>query len=301
MISSTDGLLLEAVSAIDTWQRGLIDNPYTDTPDKPEERYYAHVALIEAARESSLELSDLIIKSTKINASILDSFPVLQHPVQIDEFNNPTRHGDECFHQSLEQYGCNRGHAMDYGWWCLLSLHLLRTDKVHNPPVYLLDRRAPNNYLFNRQSLKKSYAQSIPQERKTFDDTIRNLFRRSGGIWLRRSHWLVDSAMAGMWWRVELAKEATSQHPKLISFPEAYEALRAAWPNYAEDASRSFTRLAHSNCVAAYTILAQEYKQTVKACPKGKAAQTIIRTMMRRTNHLNICIMDPQRIADISR
>ena len=296
----SQGHIESATLAVGTWQKLITDNPYN--PDADERRLNQQQRLAVAALSSGASTVDVILEQAdgQIPEAALEVMPTLDQPVMAHEIVNPNWQTDSKLHSTLTAAGCGRSETMEFGWWHLLTLRLLRDAMLPDPPAYLLHRGAPTRLPFDRSSLTADHGQISPQQRKGIDDAIRNLIRHSGGIWHRRGRWLFDAPLAASWWRVEIAQAASQADPLQVSTQGAYAALSRCWRVWADAAARNSTRLAAPNCAAAYVLAAANHKERTGTLPVGGAAKRIVANLMRRTQHLSVSHIDPQELARLA-
>jgi len=296
----SEGHIQAAILAVGTWQKSITDNPYN--PDADEQRLDEQQRLASVALSSGASTVDVILDQANglISEAALEAMPTLDQPIMAHEIVNPNWHTDSKLHATLTAAGCGRAEAMEFGWWHLLTLRLLRDSMLPDPPAFLLHRGAPARLPFDRPSLTTDHDQISPQQRKGIDDSIRNLIRHSGGIWHRRGRWLFDAPLAASWWRVEVAQAASQADPVQVSTQGAHAALSHCWRVWADAAARNSTRLAAPNCAAAYVLAAANHRERTGTTPTGATAKCLITNLMRRTQHLSVAHISPQELAHLA-
>ena len=296
----SEGHIESAILAVGAWQKLITDNPYD--PDADEQRLNQQQRLASAALSSGASTVDVILEQAdgQISEAALEAMPTLDQPIMAHEVVNPNWHTDSKLHSTLIAAGCGRAETMEFGWWHLLTLRLLRDSMLPDPPAFLLHRGAPARLPFDRPSLTADHAQISPQQRKGLDDSIRNLIRHSGGIWHRRGRWLFDAPLAASWWRVEIALAANQADPVQVSARDAYAALSHCWRVWADAAARNSTRLAAPNCASAYVLAAANHKERTGTLPTGATAQHLVTNLMRRTQHLSVTHISPLELARLA-
>lgn len=294
------GHIESATLAVGAWQKLITDNPYD--PDADEQRLNRQQRLAAAALSSGASTVDVILEQAdgQIPEAALEAMPTLDRPIMAHEIVNPNWQTDSKLHSTLTAAGCGRAETMEFGWWHLLTLRLLRDAMLPDPPAFLLHRGAPTRLPFDRPSLTADHGQISPQQRKGIDDSIRNLIRHSGGIWHRRGRWLFDAPLAASWWRVEIAQAASQADPVRAGTRGAYTALSHCWRVWADAAARNSTRLAAPNCAAAFVLAALNHEERTGSLPTGAPAKRIVFNLMRRTQHLSIGHIEPQQLARLA-
>ena len=289
-----------ATLAVGTWQKLITDNPYN--PDADEQRLNQQQRLATAALSSGASTVDVILDQAngQIPEAALEAMPTLDQPIMAHEIVNPNWQTDSKLHSTLTAARCGRAETMEFGWWHLLTLRLLRDSMLPDPPAFLLHRGAPTRLPFDRPSLTADHDQISPRQRKGIDDSIRNLIRHAGGIWHRRGRWLFDAPLAASWWRVEIAQAASQADPVQVSTQGAYASLSHCWRVWADAAARNSTRLAAPNCAAAYVLAAANHRERTGTLPAGAAAKRLVVNLMRRTQHLSVSHVDPQELAHLA-
>lgn len=301
MLPMDDASLKDAIGAVGKWQKTVTDNRYDSKAG--EERLRAQQKLARSCLKSAAAAARVIRRQggDKITLDVLSSLPVLDRPLRHGELDKPGWETDSMVHDALRRGGCTRSHAMEFGWWHLLTIRLLRNRQLSDPPAFLLGRKAPKELPFQPSSLTASHTAISDDQRKAIDTAIRNLLRRGGGIWHRPSRCLIDAPLPAAWWRVEIAKSAFPETASDdLSAEKVYDALLAAWREWADKTTRSSTRLAAPNCVAAYAVTAHRYKEEYGCLPAGKVSRRFIDTLMRRTQHLGVTLVDPYVLAKLS-
>ena len=290
-----------AMDAIADWQKTITDHRYNPAADAY--RLEKQQRLASAALVSTQATVDALLDQTgeNLTQSAIDTLPPLSRPVTAHELAHPTWQTDNAIHAALRQAGVARAATMEFGWWHLLTMRLLQTGDLPDPPVFLLHLDAPRKLPFDRSSLNDGHTQISAEERKGLDDAIRNLLRHGGGIWHRRGRWLVDAPLAAAWWRVEIARGAAAANGIGTLTSEAvYAALKIGWRHWASAAARNSTRLAAPRCAAAYALAVDQHKQTTGSPPSGPEAGTIVSRLLRRTQHLSVAHVAPQDLARLA-
>ena len=293
--------LANAIGAVGVWQKRITDIKYIS--NTTEQRLKDQQSLARAALTSASGTADVICQQTgdSIAPMVLARMPTLSCPIPHHEFNNPSWQTDSTIHAALTAGGCTRSHAMEFGWWHLLTVRLLRDALLPDPPDLLLDRNAPNSLPCRREDLDAAHRTIGDVQRKDIDTAIRNLLRRGGGIWHRRGRLIQDAPLPAAWWRVELSTSAELVVSQRLNREQIYDALLASWRSWSDKAARASTRLASPNGVAAYALVAHAEKNSSGDLPTGKSAADIIATLMRRTQHLSMTHVEPELLAQLAR
>lgn len=186
--------------------------------------------------------------------------------------------------------------ASNFGCWHLVALRQIRDERFVNPPAFLLCNRYAGHLPVNRGVLDRDYQLTSSSDRKTLDETVRNLLRYSGGVYHRKRTFLLDAALPAAWWRVEIS-DAAAQTDCGLDDQQIYDALQPAWRQWADEAAYSSTRLAAPNTAAAYALLAHSRQESAGDMPRGSAAEEIILKLMRRTLQLSVSHISPKDLA----
>ena len=299
-LAPTDKHLVDAIAAMEKWQKKLTDRKYN--PDANAERLADQQQVARAALASAADLS-AVVRAQADDKAIdiaLQTMPSLALPVTAAEFDARNWETDLAFHAALTAGGTRRGHAHEYGWWHLLTLSLLQHGgRLPDPPVFLLEPSG-GGLPFRRESLTETHDGITDEERKRIDDAMRNLLRRSGGIFHRKARLLIDAPLAKAWWLIELSQAAESDLPRPLTPRDAYEALLAGWPRWADLAARSVTRLADPSCVAAYVYVAASKRDETGGWPKGEQSNNLTRALIRRTQNLCVRLVDAKHLAELA-
>lgn len=300
-MANDDHEMSENVARVYGWQRGISDHTYRH-PDS--ERIEQQQRLIRAATRSCRELLDTICDQSGIAAGCLRYVPQARQPITARELDNRNWETDWMLR---EDFSDDPGHplirdrrrALDYKWWHLFMLRMLQDRLLPDPPVCLI---ATQNETFQNSVLSEDLIDApepepgAPGLHRKLDGYVRNLLRRSGGIYHRSTRHLVDAPLARGWWLAELARTAyQSAHEHDLSTRDLYEALKAAGRNYTEKAAVSATRLAHPHCVAAYALAAQSNPHS--GWMSGQESVDLIESLMRRTRVSAVDLVNP---ADLS-
>ena len=301
---------VDSVQKIHEWQKRISPKKYEPsriTPNLTRDQQ----ALVEAVSESARLLVDVVLQQTGIDHAVLDRLPPIAAPLTSAQFANRDWQGDQCIHRAVAEWTGTRAQTaewtgtraqtMDYEWWHLFMLRQLRDSLLPDPPLFLLNTMNPP---FQKDildgDLHDTEASTKDQKDAHYrlDLAVRTYLRRVGGIWHRPAYSILNSPMRQGWWMVDLAKRAAELG--LVEAVDVYEALDAAWSNWAKLAAHSTTRLAHPNCVAAYVLAAQDHKNACGEWPKGSEAKTITEKLMRRTLHVSVPLVDPKVLAKLA-
>lgn len=257
--------------------------------------------LIAEVSQSACALVDVVLRQTGIDKAVVDRLPSISAPLTSSQFAIRNWQGDQCVHSAVAEWTGTRAQTMDYKWWHLFTLRQLRDSVLPDPPLFLLNTMNPP---FQRDildgDLPDTEASGKDQKDAHYrlDLAVRTYLRRVGGIWHRPAYSILNSPMRQGWWMVDLAKRAAELG--LADAVDVYEALDAAWSNWAKLAAHSTTRLAHPHCVAAYVLAAQDHKNDSGEWPKGSEAKTITENLMRRTLHVSVGLVDPKVLAALA-
>lgn len=294
---SNDQTVDGACQEILKWQKRISPSKYETskiTPTLAGEQQ----ELVEAVSESARSLVDAVLRQTGIDQVVVDRLPLIATPLTSAQFANRNWQGDQCIHRAVAEWDGTRAQTMDYKWWHLFTLRQFRDSVLPDPPLFLLDKMNPS---FQRDILDGdlSNTEALTKDHKDahyrLDLAVRTYLRRVGGIWHRPARSILDSPMRKGWWLVDLAERAAKLG--LVEAVDVYEALDAAWSNWAKPAAHSTTRLAHPRCVAAYVLAAQGHKNACGEWPKGSEAKAITENLMRRTLHVSVPLVDPKVLA----
>ena len=297
---SNDQTVDGACQEILKWQKRISPKKYEPskiTPTLTGEQQ----ELVEAVSESACALVDVVLRQTGIDQAMVARLPLIAAPLTPAQFANRNWQGDQYIHSAVAEWTGTRAQTMDYKWWHLFTLRQLRDYLLPDPPLFLLK---PMNPPFQRDILDGSLlnTEALAKDHKDahyrLDSAVRTYLRHVGGIWHRPARSILDSPMRKGWWLVDLAEGAAKLG--LVEAVDVYEALDAAWSNWAKLAAHSTTRLAHPNCVAAYVLAAQEHKNACGEWPKGSEAKTITEKLMRRTLHVSVPLVDPRVLAALA-
>ncbi len=295
----------DAAQALVDWQKSVSDQTYSDIDKRLRsdqvERFNAQAEIV----SSLLDSSDSYLRKLKMQIGdeltdeALDSVPSIERRIQAHELANPNWISDKCIHKSCTAQGWTRSDASNYGNWHLVTLKQIRDEVFANPPSFLLCKGYTGQFPVNRDVLGRDYQHTSPSDRKALDAAIRELLRHSGGIFHRKSQFLINAALPAAWWRVEISS-AAAQTDCGLSDQQIYEALRPVWKQWAQKAAYSSTRLAAPNTVAAYALVAHEHRSGGGDWPRGRAADEIVAKLMRRTLQLSVSHVAAEDLAGLA-
>ena len=301
----SDPRMAEAVAAIAAWQKTVVYEKYTHdlrTRSNAPARLKAQQRLLRAAFESSAETAAVIRTQAggKVTDEVLKRMPKLDFSVTKHEFDKMKWNTASMLHEDLEAGGCGRGHALEFGWWHLLTLRQLERGSFFPDPPRLLVENYQGRLPFKVPSLDASPNDISDKEHQGLHTATRNILRRGGGIFYSDVYPLFDAPLAKRWWQAELAKSSKPELPAGLTVQHAYEALSAGWWGWARLAVRSCTRLAAPTCIAAYVLAAARSGQHTGKWPRGEQSKKITARLMRTTQHLNVHLVSAEHLAALA-
>lgn len=200
-MANDDHEMSENVARVYGWQRGISDHTYRH-PDS--ERIEQQQRLIRAATQSCRELLDTICDQSGIAAGCLGYVPQARQPITARELDNRNWETDWMLREDFSYDPGrpliqDRRRALDYKWWHLFMLRMLQDRLLPDPPVCLI---VTQNETFQNSVLSENLINapkpepSAPDLHRKLDGYVRNLLRRSGGIYHRSTRHLVDAPLA---------------------------------------------------------------------------------------------------------
>lgn len=221
------------------------------------------------------------------------------------------------FHGTLGAAGWARSHAADFRWWVLLSLQLLDSHSLGNGLSTVLGSTSLNKGEDPAAISTKPARSLTDNERRALDRLVWGLTCRLGGAYYNRCH-RMERQPVRIWWMAEVVRTAwdvvlpmTMQELKstgaaLRDEADLWDLLgkgqdtgnTGVWRVWVETAANMSARLSSPNLMAAYLLLASREKANAQSGAVGLTYSEIARTLVRRTQNLNVELVAP---ADLCR